>query len=511
MLATTFADLLAERARATPDDLMFEETEGRVVTFAEYASAVEALGRQIAPDAVVAWQLATSIDAAVLAGALAGRGASQVPLLPAWRAYEVGFAVDQVNARSLVVAGTETGFDYRAMAESIAGVRPDLTAVHAPIPVSVRFGGGETTGGPLGEPRPGPGNWVFYTSGTTAEPKGVRHTDATIIAAAQGMIDVHRLSRDDRHAVVFPFTHIGGIIWLAVSLLVGLPQLMVGQFDPDETVPAMRRFGVTVAGSGTAFHQAYLRAQRQLGSERLFPAVRIFPGGAAAKPPHLHAQVKTELGGAGIVSAYGLTECPVVSINPPDADDGKLANTEGKAAPGAAIHVVDGKGADLPPHVEGEIRVKGPQLFSGYVDMSQNADAFDERGLFRTGDLGFLDTDGFLTVTGRLKDVIIRKGENVSAKQVEDMLHLHQGVSEVAVVGVPDPVSGERVVAVVAPSDPGRPPGLAELGRFLLEQGLMRQKLPEQLEIVDALPRNPAGKVLKDQLRSVVRSARESA
>jgi cyclohexanecarboxylate-CoA ligase len=153
------------------------------------------------------------------------------------------------------------------------------------------------------------------------------------------------------------------------------------------------------------------------------------------------------------------------------------------------------------PGVAGEIRAKGPLLFRGYHDGSLAGAAFDDDGFFRTGDLGMQDAEGFLTITGRLKDVIIRKGENISAKELEDLLFTSPAVADVAVVGVSDPSAGERACAVLVPADPAAPPTLDDLAAFCVDAGLMRQKIPEQLEIVDALPRNATGKVLKHELR----------
>jgi non-ribosomal peptide synthetase component E (peptide arylation enzyme) len=236
--------------------------------------------------------------------------------------------------------------------------------------------------------------------------------------------------------------------------------------------------------------------------------VRAFPGGGAGKPPRLHHDVKRELGGAGIVSGYGLTECPVLAMNSVRDPDEKLAHTEGRACPAETrIRVVRQDGRPAGPGEEGELRVRAPQLFRGYLDPAHDREAFDEEGFFRTGDLGFLDADGYVVVTGRLKDVIIRKGENISARELEDLLSEHPRVAEVAVIGLPDPVSGERACAVVAWRDPGRPVALAELVGFLRERGLAPQKLPEQLEQVSALPRNPTGKVLKHELRRLYSGA----
>jgi cyclohexanecarboxylate-CoA ligase len=489
----TFSELISWRAKTTPDALMLEEPGGQQLSFGEYGAAVRAAAAAVEPDEVVAWQLPTSINAAVTAGALAWRGCLQVPLLTAWGSREVGFALEQLGVNRLVVPDP-AGVRQAETVARLAATRPYLL-VTGPI-VPPRDAPPDRDEESAGAPR---GGWVFYTSGTTADPKGARHRDASVISAARGMATVYGLRARDRHAVVFPFTHIGGIIWLAAGLLVGMPQLMVQAFDPPTTIPAMRGFGVTVAGAGTAFHQAYLQAQREAGAEPVLPAVRLFVGGAAPKPPTLHAEVKAAFG-IGIASAYGLTECPVVTINPPDGPDDKLAVSEGLPAPGAVVRVVDTAGRWLPDGQEGEVRVGGSQRSEGYADPGLDAEGFDADGLVRTGDLGRLE-EGYLVVTGRLKDVIIRKGETISAQQVEDLLHRHPAVAEAAVVGVPDDERGERAVAVIAPRDASAPPSLSALTGFLVEEGLMKQKAPEQLEIVTALPRNTAGKVQKIELR----------
>ena len=159
-----------------------------------------------------------------------------------------------------------------------------------------------------------------------------------------------------------------------------------------------------------------------------------------------------------------------------------------------------GDGSLAAPGEEGELRHKGPQLCKGYVDSSLDADAFDDEGYFRSGDLGIVDAEGFVTITGRLKDVIIRKGENIPAKEVEDLLYTHPKVRDVAVIGLPDPALGERCCAVVV-NEGGDALAFDDMVAFLKDAQLMVQKIPEQLEFVDELPRNPAGKVLKNDLR----------
>jgi acyl-CoA synthetase (AMP-forming)/AMP-acid ligase II len=230
--------------------------------------------------------------------------------------------------------------------------------------------------------------------------------------------------------------------------------------------------------------------------------VRAFPGGAAPKPPELHYEMKRELGGVGVVSGWGLTEAPILTMNTVHGTDEQLAETEGPPTGGVELRAVRLDGTVAPPGDVGELQAKGPQVFRGYVDESLNDAAFDTDGWLRTGDLGVIRADGHVVITGRVKDVIIRKGETISAKEVEDLLFTHPAVADVAVIGLPDRALGERSCAVIVPQPGAAPPTLADVFDFLTGEGLMTQKIPEQLEIVAELPRNPTGKVLKHQLRA---------
>jgi acyl-CoA synthetase (AMP-forming)/AMP-acid ligase II len=498
----TFTDgtlwaLIERRADETPDAPMAVDESGRRNTFGQYRrdaerAAAGLAGLGVTRGTAVSWQLPTWIESLVLVAALARLGSVQNPVLPIYRDRELRFMTAQTGARLLVVPPGWRGFDYPEMANAIAGERDDLDVLV--VDRALPEGDPSTLPAPpVVPPSPAdlPTTWVFYTSGTTADPKGARHTDATIAAAAVAMNVTLELRPDDRSGLVFPFTHIGGITWLFSSLMTGCSNICVERFDPTETVEVLSRERVTLAGSGTPFHLAYLDAQRRQPGKPIFPEVRAFPGGGAPKPPQLHYDMKKELGGVGIVSGYGLTECPILSMGAVADPDDKLAETEGRAAPGVELRIGQ----------EGELRVKGPQLFRGYLDSSLDADAFDEDGFFRSGDLGVVDDEGFVAITGRLKDVIIRKGENISAKEVEDLLYQHPKVADVAVIGLPDPAVGERCCAVVSSKDGSEALGFKEMVDFLKQQGLAVQKVPEQLELVDVVPRNPTGKTLKHELR----------
>jgi cyclohexanecarboxylate-CoA ligase len=478
--AASLWELIERRADETPDAPMVVDETRQNLTFANYrdaalrvAAGLHAQG--IGEGSIVTWILPTTNQAFVLVGALCRLGAIQNPVLPIYREREVGFIAEQAKPELLIVPSVYRDFDFEAMARKLVGDERVLVA-----------DGGLPEGDPSILP-PFNGTdavrWLFYTSGSTADPKGAQHTDATIMATARGMADRLGLVPEDRNGLAFPFTHIAGPIWLSCGLMIGHCHLIVAAFDPATTIPFFAEQKVSVAGSGTIFHMAYLKAQREHPDEPLFPDVRNFPGGGAPKPPQLFYEMKEEMH-APILSGYGLTEAPILTMASADDPDETLANTEGRPMDGVDLRVVDG-----------EIRAKAPQLMKGYLDSALDAEAFDEDGYFRTGDLGKI-VDGYVTITGRVKDIIIRKGENISAKEVEDLLFTHPNVSDAAVIGLPDPSSGERACAVIVGSLT-----MDEMRSFLAEQGLRKQAIPEQIEVVDVLPRNPAGKVLKQDLR----------
>jgi acyl-CoA synthetase (AMP-forming)/AMP-acid ligase II len=264
--------------------------------------------------------------------------------------------------------------------------------------------------------------------------------------------------------------------------------VLLESFVPEAALTVFRRHAVTLSGGSTAFYQAFLNEQRKQPGEPVLPSLRLLAGGGAPKPPELFHQVRRELG-IPILHGYGMTECPMIASGSPGDSDEQLANTDGKPVVGCEVRVVDG-----------EIRVRGPMLCRGYTDAALTAAAFDEDGFFRTGDLGHLRADGHVVLTGRSKELIIRKGENVSPREIEDLLATHPSVAAVAVIGLSDAERGERVCAVVE-TRPGAELDFAEMQAFCRKARLMAQKIPEQLEIVDALPRNATMKILKHELR----------
>lgn len=504
----TLWQLISERAMMTPDKRMALDGNGRTLTYGEYKNWCERVAaglsqRGIGKNTNVSWVLPSRFESLVLTGALSHLGAIQNPILPIYRNREVSFIVSQSNCKVLIVPRMFRGFDYEPMAREIVtslGHNVEVIIADPDMP-EADPAGLATYQAELDAVR-----WLFYSSGTTADPKGAKHSDNSLSAANDGMQWSMQVTPEDKAAVVFPITHVGGLVWLFNAMQTGVELLMVETFDPANTPKWLGENGVTCAGAGTVFWLTYLNAQNQLPTgQQLLPDVRIFNGGGAPKPKTLHAEMMRAFN-APLIGGWGLTEAPINTMVHVDDPDDKKAVTDGRPCPGVTLRtVIDGK--VCAPGEEGELRVKGRQVCQGYLDSSLDAEAFDEDGWFRTGDLGVIDEQGFVSITGRLKDIIIRKGENISAKEIEDLLFAHPSVADAAVIGLPDDKSGERACAVIV-CKPDMTITFEDIVSFLKRAQLSVHKIPEQLEIVSALPRNPSGKVLKKDLRATYGGAK---
>ncbi|MFC9911500.1 class I adenylate-forming enzyme family protein [Streptomyces sp. NPDC127197] len=482
----TLWDLLVRRADHTPERPVLLQDD-RSVSFGALREGAERAaaglyGMGVRPGTVVAWQLPTRIETAVLSFALARLGAVQTPLIPFLRDREVGFALRESRAEYLAVPGEWRGFDHTEMARRLGA--KGIFEAYDDLP------DGDPSVLP---PPPAQGTevrWIYWTSGTTSEPKGVLHTDRSLIAGGSCLAHALRPTAEDVGSIAFPYAHIGGPDYMVMLLLYGFPAVLVEQFALPQALAVYRRHGVTLAGGSTAFYSMFLAEQRGQPDTPVVPTLRLLAGGGAPKPPEVYHAVVREMG-VQLTHGYGMTEVPMITMGAPDDTPENLATTEGRPPDGMEIRIVDG-----------EVRLRGEAVCQGYLDPAQTAEAFDAEGFLRTGDLGHLTESGHLVLTGRLKDVIIRKGENISAKEIEDLLHRHPAVADAAVIGLPDAERGERVCAVVE-----QPPGadaltLEAVTSHLRAEGLSVHKLPEQLEVVDALPRGETlRKVLKYKLR----------
>jgi acyl-CoA synthetase (AMP-forming)/AMP-acid ligase II len=507
--AKTLWNLLDRRARETPDAPMLIDERDRTVSFADFrdwservAAGLTKLG--VTADTPVAWQLPTRIESIVLSFALARLGATQVPIIPIYREREVGSVLQQAGVKFFAVPGVWRNFDYEAMAK---GLQESSGGAFEVLVVS-----GDVL--PEGDPSTLPApptdgdavRWLYSTSGTTAAPKCVMHSDGGLIAGGMGLAYALEVQPDDVGSIAFPCTHIGGPDYLVVMLAHGMPAVLIETFDPPSTVATFARHDVTMAGGSTAFYLAFLNEQRKDPSKPVMPKLRMMNGGGAPKPPEVFREVRAEMH-IPVCHGYGMTECPMITQGSPSDTDEQLMNTDGAPVRGCVVQIVDEHGAPVPAGVTGEVKVRGPMVAKGYMDPEQSKLAFGDDGFFVTGDRGYLREDGHIVLTGRTKELIIRKGENISPREIEDLLQTHPKVAAVAVIGLPDRDRGERVCAVVETPAGQEPLTFAEMQQFCRDAQLMTQKIPEQLEVMDAMPRNATFKILKHELVKQLKDA----
>jgi acyl-CoA synthetase (AMP-forming)/AMP-acid ligase II len=340
---------------------------------------------------------------------------------------------------------------------------------------------------------------IMYTSGTTGRPKGVMHTHNSIHALMTQLRQHWLIEPGDTFLVPSPISHIGGSIYAFEGpLLLGTTAVLMERWNAEDAVKLMDSERCTHMAGATPFLEQILAAARNAGTR--LPNLKVFICGGASVPPSLIRNATAYFERAVVTRVYGSTEVPVTTVGVTNRDDAShAADTDGRAGL-ADIRLIDHTNA---PGGEGEIRARGPQMLVGYLRQEDETEAFDADGYFRTGDLGRWIDDHYLVVTGRAKDIIIRNGENISPKEIEDLLVRHPDIAEVAIVGLPDARTGERACAVIVPKHaPG--PDVASLRSFLDAQGVATFKVPEQVVIAPTLPRNDAGKVLKHQLRATL-------
>lgn len=502
---------LERRVAATPERVLYVTPDERItpVVLAErvarLAHGLRGLG--VGAGDVVSWQLPNWFEGVLLTFALDRLGAVSNPILPIYREREVAFVVRQARSRVLVVPGEVRGFDHRTLARAVRREAPDLEHV---VVVRADAAADEHAfaslcDGPADDRDPTPPgphdvSAIFYTSGTTSDPKGVLHTPSTLGSFVRTQFTM--AGRDPEHVGIlwFPLAHIGGICAFGMGPVVyGSRAVFLEQFDPEVALDLIEREQVTSAGGPTPILQALLAA-RTFSPERV-RSVRNAGIGATDVPPELIRELRGKLD-AFVSRSYGMTECPMATAGTPQDPEEKLVSTDGRAVPGVTVRAVDDAGRPVAPGVEGELELFGPQLCVGYLDPRATHEAFTGDGFLRSGDLAVIDHDGFVRIAGRKKDIIIRKGENLSAKAIEDELHEHPKIADVAVIGLPDRASGERVCACVVLRPGTDPMTLDELRSFMIGRNVMAQKIPEQIEVVRELPRNATGKVKKFELRA---------
>jgi acyl-CoA synthetase len=500
----------------------FEGTVGEVWDMGmRLAGALVQLG--IREGDVVAFQLPNWVEAAACLYGLLPMGVVVVPIVHIYGSKEVGHIVRQSGARVLITADRFGRQDYLANLESCVESLPDLEVV---IVVS-----------PNGAPVPGFGRTVLswpkvigdadpiektvrvdpdtpvsigYTSGTTADPKGVIHTHRTLLAdlrtwAAFAATDASPpLSVVPKTSLIAsPLGHITGFISSLRPMQWGTPLDLIDAWDAGIVLKAMATESTSIGG-GATFFLLSLIDHPDFDPEIHVPYMARLVMGGSTVPTEVAARAATL--GISVVRAYGSTEHPSATGTVHSDPAEKRIATDGRTYPGSEIRVLDDEGGEVPRGKPGEIYSRGPELFVGYTDPALTAEAIDAEGWYATGDIGVLDDEGYLTITDRKKDIIIRGGENVSAAEVEGLILGIDGVTEVAVVSAPDARYGEHGAAIVRllPGAPTFPLGVVR--DHLQASGLARQKWPEDLRFVDEFPRTASGKIQKHVLRSSLRA-----
>ncbi|MGN5238620.1 AMP-binding protein [Rhodococcus sp. SJ-3] len=475
-------------------------TVGEIHTLAQRVAAA-LQDRGVRAGDAVAVQLPNGIEASVAYEAVLLTGAVLVPIVHIYGPNEVRFILEQSGAKVLVQPDRWRSVEYgdRLAVYSDIPTLEHVVVVGDAVPADACAWKDLVTTTSVYMPPTVHADDVallIYTSGTTSAPKGVQHSHNSLLAEQRSAPQYLGAGDDAVQLVSFPPGHIAGVGSVLRPLLHGHDTVYMDTWDPSLAVELIARHHVT-ATSGTPFH---LTGMLDLGDVAgKLATMREFLIGAATVPEELVRRAATV--GISTYRCYGSTEQPTITSG--SAVDPEVARlgTDGSPLPGVRVRIVDEAGADVPTGTDGEVVTRGPDQFVGYRDASLNVSAFTVDGWMRTGDLGHLDADGRLTITDRIKDVVIRAGETISSGQLEDVLVTHPAVAEGAIVAAPDPRYGEVVAAVVVPV-PGTDIDLDSIREHFAKSGLAKQKTPERFVLVDSLPRTALGKIRKAELRA---------
>ncbi len=507
----TAADYARLRAEEEPDVVAVNDETGGM-TYAQLLTEAQALARGMLAAGVkrgetVSFQLPNWIEAVVVNLACALAGVVVVPVIPIYRQAELRFILKDCRARMLFIPQTFRSIDYPQMIESLRTELPDLrdaVVVRGAADGMSRYDDLLAAGrGSPAELRPGDpddAKFLIYTSGTTGQPKGVIYSHNQARRPVWASMTVWGIAPGARILMPSPVTHVTGYAYgLEATFGFGTRVTLMEKWDAALAARLIDEHGVDFTISATPFLQELVEEAERTGTS--LPSLKIFACGGAAVPPELIRRANAVFANCRAFRVFGSSECPMVTQGV--LDDPELAATTDGRVFDWEVKLVDADGDKVATGMEGEILARGPSLFRGYTSAEANREAFDQEGYFRTGDLGILTGDGLLTITGRKKDIIIRGGENLSAKEIEDALHEHPAVREAAVVAMPHERLGEGVCAWLIPTGAARP-DQKELAAYLGAAGLARQKCPERVEYIAELPKTASGKVRKHELRRMI-------
>lgn len=501
-------DVAIEKTAADPDRVLVFDDE-RALTRAELFDSACRLGgalveRGLAPGAVIAFQLPNWWESCVINLAAALFGYRLAPLLTIYRQAELGVILPACDVAALFIPETYRGFDYPRLAAQVTGAPAHVFIIRGD-PTSPNAFANLLRHAPIA-PTPPPvddAKMILFTSGSTGRPKGVIHTHATVDALIRRTAAFWTTNGDDKLYIPSPIGHIGGSIYaFEFPWITDCAAILAESWNADQAVLAIDALGATFMAGATPFLSGLIDAAQRVGSR--LPTLRRYVCGGASVSPELVRRGLEQFPNAVVSRAYGSTETPLVCPGARDRGEAELrADTDGEIS--IELRILDRNEQPVEEGQSGEIVVRGPQMLLGYIDPADDASSFTEDGFFRMGDLGRRVAGRYLEITGRTKDIIIRKGENISPLEIENALSRHGAVRQSAVVGAPDRERGEIVVAFVVPVE-GQEFNFAEMTAHLETIGLARQKFPERLHVVRTLPVNTIGKVVKSQLRAIAAS-----
>jgi cyclohexanecarboxylate-CoA ligase len=518
-------DFLDEVAAATPDKVAAIDARGQV-TYGELKrlsdrASLGLLELGVRPGDVVSFQLPNWIEFLVVHFAVTRIGAVNNPLIPIYRDREVGFMVGLARSTVIVVPQEFRGYDYPGMVARLRGDWPEMAhvlVVDGPTtdtqsswtefmdtPWEERRDPAELVGL---RPDPDDVTLLIFTSGTTGEPKGVMHTHNTLIAANAPLPDRLGVNSDSVVHMASTFAHLTGFLY-GVRLptqVGGATAVYQDVWDARRFVDLVEQHGISYTSAATPFLHDTLSAPNL--AERDLSSLRLFCCMGAPIPRAIVREAKTRLPGVTVLGGWGQSENALVTLGIPGDPEEKIVERDGYPWPGMEIRTVDFDGSPLAAGQEGKLQVRGPFLFVGYAERLEMTRASFDGDWFDTGDLAVVDEDGYLSITGRTKDVIIRGGENIPVAYIENVLYEHPKLTGVAVVGVPDPRLQERACAVVTLEPGAGGFTMEEMKTFLDEKRVARQYWPESLEVVAELPRTASGKIQKFQLRARLQAQR---
>ncbi len=489
--------------------LTFRELAGRV---ARIAVGLIRLG--VEKNDVVSCQFPNWWQFTALSLACVRIGAVINPIMPIFRERELKFMLGLAESKVFVIPREFRGFDYATMARGIRSELPSLRHLlivggegpesFEQVLLDQRRGEDEDAAEVFKARRPTADNVMelLYTSGTTGEPKGVMHTANTLFSNLRPYAERLRLSGDDVVLMSSPMAHQTGFMYgLMMPIMLGATAVLQDIWEPKQAATRIDSERVTFTMASTPFLSDLTDVVET--NKYDVSSLRVFLS-AGAPIPRVLVERATRVLNANVVSAWGMTENGAVTTTKLDDPPEKAFHTDGCTLPGMEVHITDHRNNPVPPDTEGMLKVRGCSNFVGYLKRPQlyghDADAW-----FDTGDLARIDADGYIRITGRSKDIIIRGGENIPVVEIEGLLFRHPAIQAVVIVGYPDPRLGERACAFVV-LKAGHTFSHAEMIQFLEQEKIIKQYMPERLEIVAELPRTPSGKVQKFRLREIAKS-----